>query len=209
MDQRRWRQRMAGALAAQASRGPSAATRPYTASMSASPAEVCAVAPGQQQPCHLGRVGSCSRISAGTSLLYSRYETVPSLVYASPQDNGLTGRRHHAPKLPHQFSTNRARVVADRTVHDRLAGRKSREEGGTIWVTERTTGGRSTVAAIDAATGQPLGIVGSRQQPHRHHRTGRHQQGLFLGRGRGPGVGHPQGRLRPSRGFRSATGRTT
>lgn len=30
---------------------------------------------------------------------------------------------------------------------------------GTIWVTERTTGGLSTVTAIDAATGQPRGIT--------------------------------------------------
>jgi YVTN family beta-propeller protein len=39
------------------------------------------------------------------------------------------------------------------------AGALIRQEAGTIWVTERTTGGQSTVAAIDAATGEPLGIV--------------------------------------------------
>lgn len=31
--------------------------------------------------------------------------------------------------------------------------------GGTIWVTERTPGGQSTVAAIDSATGDPIGIT--------------------------------------------------
>jgi DNA-binding beta-propeller fold protein YncE len=31
--------------------------------------------------------------------------------------------------------------------------------GGTIWVTERTPGGQSTVAAIDSATGEPIGIT--------------------------------------------------
>lgn len=31
--------------------------------------------------------------------------------------------------------------------------------GGTIWITERTTGGQSTVAAIDARSGDPRGIV--------------------------------------------------
>jgi DNA-binding beta-propeller fold protein YncE len=31
--------------------------------------------------------------------------------------------------------------------------------GGTIWVTERTTGGQSTVAAIDSATGEARGIT--------------------------------------------------
>jgi DNA-binding beta-propeller fold protein YncE len=40
-----------------------------------------------------------------------------------------------------------------------------RAEGGTIWVTERTTGGQSTVAAIDAATGESLGIVGVGDNP--------------------------------------------
>jgi YVTN family beta-propeller protein len=44
-------------------------------------------------------------------------------------------------------------------------GAQSPMEAGTIWVTERTTGGRSTVAAIDAATGQPLGIVGVGDNP--------------------------------------------
>ena len=42
---------------------------------------------------------------------------------------------------------------------------KGDQEAGTIWVTERTTGGRSTVAAIDAATGHPLGIVGVGDNP--------------------------------------------
>jgi DNA-binding beta-propeller fold protein YncE len=37
--------------------------------------------------------------------------------------------------------------------------------GGTIWVTERTTGGQSTVAAIDAATGDSLGIVSVGNKP--------------------------------------------
>jgi YVTN family beta-propeller protein len=40
-----------------------------------------------------------------------------------------------------------------------------RAEGGTIWVTERTTGGQSTVAAIDAAPGESLGIVGVGDNP--------------------------------------------
>jgi DNA-binding beta-propeller fold protein YncE len=38
-------------------------------------------------------------------------------------------------------------------------------QGGTIWVTERTTGGQSTVAAIDAATGDSLGIVSVGNNP--------------------------------------------
>jgi Lactonase, 7-bladed beta-propeller len=38
-------------------------------------------------------------------------------------------------------------------------------ESGTIWVTERTTGGHSTVAAIDAATGDDLGTVGVGNNP--------------------------------------------
>ena len=42
---------------------------------------------------------------------------------------------------------------------------RSRMEAGTIWVTERTAGGQSTVAAIDAATGDSLGIVGVGDNP--------------------------------------------
>jgi len=38
-------------------------------------------------------------------------------------------------------------------------------QSGTIWVTERTTGGQSTVAAIDAATGDSLGIVSVGNNP--------------------------------------------
>jgi len=37
--------------------------------------------------------------------------------------------------------------------------------GGTIWVTERTTGGQSTVAALDSATGDPRGIVSVGDNP--------------------------------------------
>jgi len=37
--------------------------------------------------------------------------------------------------------------------------------GGTIWVTERTTNGLSTVAALDAATGATLGIVAVGNNP--------------------------------------------
>jgi DNA-binding beta-propeller fold protein YncE len=37
--------------------------------------------------------------------------------------------------------------------------------GGTIWVTERTTGGQSTVAAIDSATGESRGIVSVGDNP--------------------------------------------
>lgn len=43
--------------------------------------------------------------------------------------------------------------------------RSTSTEGGTLWVTERTTGGQSTVAAIDAATGDSLGIVGVGDNP--------------------------------------------
>ena len=49
-----------------------------------------------------------------------------------------------------------------------MTGAKARTthtEGGTLWVTERTTGGQSTVAAIDAATGDSLGIVGVGDNP--------------------------------------------
>lgn len=44
-------------------------------------------------------------------------------------------------------------------------GARNRTQAGTIWVTERTTGGQSTVAAIDAATGESLGIVGVGDNP--------------------------------------------
>ncbi len=44
-------------------------------------------------------------------------------------------------------------------------GAERSEQAGTIWVTERATGGRSTVAAMDAATGQSLGIVGVGDNP--------------------------------------------
>jgi DNA-binding beta-propeller fold protein YncE len=37
--------------------------------------------------------------------------------------------------------------------------------GGTIWVTERTTGGQSTVAALDSATGESRGIVSVGDNP--------------------------------------------
>src|SRR5262245_34484138 len=56
-------------------------------------------------------------------------------------------------------------LVAIATVLAVSPGAKLREEAGTIWVTERTTGGRSTVAAIDAATGESLGIVGVGDNP--------------------------------------------
>ena len=55
--------------------------------------------------------------------------------------------------------------VAIATVLSVSAGAKRRQEAGTLWVTERTTGGKSTVAAIDAATGQALGIVGVGDNP--------------------------------------------
>jgi YVTN family beta-propeller protein len=55
--------------------------------------------------------------------------------------------------------------VAIATVLTVSTGARRRTEAGTIWVTERTTGGKSTVAAIDAATGQPLGIVGVGDNP--------------------------------------------
>lgn len=55
-------------------------------------------------------------------------------------------------------------AVAVATVLTVSPGAKRRMEAGTIWVTERTTGG-STVAAIDAATGQPLGMVGVGDNP--------------------------------------------
>lgn len=54
--------------------------------------------------------------------------------------------------------------VAIATVLTVSPAAKRRMEGGTIWVTERTIG-RSTVAAIDAATGQPLGMVGVGDNP--------------------------------------------
>jgi YVTN family beta-propeller protein len=56
-------------------------------------------------------------------------------------------------------------LLAIATVLAVSPGARSRTEAGTIWVTERTTGGRSTVAAIDAATGDSLGIVGVGDNP--------------------------------------------
>jgi YVTN family beta-propeller protein len=54
--------------------------------------------------------------------------------------------------------------VAVATVLIASPGARRGMEAGTIWVTERTAG-RSTVAAIDAATGQLLGIVGVGDSP--------------------------------------------
>ena len=68
-------------------------------------------------------------------------------------------------KLPHQLCLVAVTAAAIVGVTAGAPRARALAEGGTIWVTERTTGGLSTVAAIDAATGASLGVVSVGNNP--------------------------------------------